>query len=224
MNHTNRGNIAIKPSAFGIDFGPFFFARTLKRLIDAAAGKYIEIEVDAEDRETLVTVQQMLNSLAPKLPDGVILRPAFQMHLPDKVRQKLISECRILDMPIRIVKGSGLYNIGASEITDEEMLVRYRETFRSLLARGMRPMAATVRDSALLYELATLARNDRITADQFAFQFLDGLFGRSLAKTYVKRKYRVGCYVTFVDPSAPEEWKGYIRRRIAFGRKLLFGE
>ncbi|MDO8521581.1 MAG: hypothetical protein Q7S52_05695 [bacterium] len=223
MDHTNRGNITIKPSALGIDFGPFFFARTLQRLIDAAAGKYIEIEIDAESRETLVTVQRMLNSLAPKLPDGVILRPAFQMHLPDDVRRKLIDECRILDMPVRIVKGSGMYNVGAPELSDKEVLARYYDTFRKQIGAGKRPNVATVRDARLLQSLTKMAESEHISSEQFMLQFLDGPFGRQLSRKYARMGYRVGCYVTFVDPSAPDEWKGYVRRRIAFGRKLLFG-
>ncbi|OGZ06026.1 MAG: hypothetical protein A3C93_06330 [Candidatus Lloydbacteria bacterium RIFCSPHIGHO2_02_FULL_54_17] len=223
MDQGSHGNLAIKPSAFGIAFGPFFFARTLHRLIDAAAGKRIEIEVDAEDRETLVSVQSVLSALQKRLPDGVTLRPAFQMHLPDQLRRELIEECGILDMPVRIVKGSGLYNIGAPELSNDEVLARYYDTFRRQIARGVYPAAATVRDAKLLLSIAEMTRAEHVTAEQFSFQFLDGPFGRSLARTYAAKGYRVGCYVTFVDPSAPDEWKGYVQRRIAFGRKLLFG-
>lgn len=222
MDHTNRGNLAIKPSAFGIAFGPFFFARTVQRLIDAAAGKRIEIEVDAENRETLVAVQSVLSALAKKLPDGIVLRPAFQMHLPDDLRQTLINECGILDMPIRIVKGSGLYNVGAPEISHEEVRARYYDTFRRQIGAGKNPTAATIRDARLFRSLAEMARVEHVTAERFAFQLLDGPFGRSLARTYAAKGYRIGCYVTFVEPSAPDEWEGYVRRRIAFGRQLIF--
>lgn len=223
MGPLDRGHIAVKPSALGIAFGQFFFTRMLERLIERAAGKRIEIEVDAENRETLVPVQSVISALAKRLPDGVVLRPAFQMHLPDDLRRKLIDECGILDMPLRLVKGSGLYNAGAEELSRDEVLARYHETFRLQLLRGMTPKAATVRDGELLRAIAEFAREEHVSAERFSFQFLHGPFGRSVMKKLAHKGYRVGCYVPFVEVSAPDEWEGYIRRRIAFGRKLFFG-
>jgi hypothetical protein len=222
MDYRNRGHIAIKPSAFGITFGSFVFARKLRRLIDAIAGKVIEIEIDAEDRKTLVDVQEALNLLAPKLPKGITFRPAFQMHLPTEFREELIKKCHILEMPVRIVKGSGLYNVGSKETNDEGVLIRYKETFRRQLRSGKHPNVATVRDQKLIESLLEVAFAERADRSEFTIQFLDGPFGRSLARKYVAERFRVGCYVTFVEPSAPDEWKEYVQRRIAFGRKLIF--
>ncbi|MEK7118494.1 MAG: hypothetical protein AAB869_02680 [Patescibacteria group bacterium] len=224
MDYVNYGNVAIKPSAFGMELGSFVFARTLRRFIDAVSGKYLEIEIDAERHETLCAVQFALNSLARKLPKGIVLRPALQMHLPDELYEKLITELNILDMPLRIVKGSELYGTSASRASDTEMLARYYETFRQQIGKRKNPNAATVRDKKLLKAIVAFADSEHVPSDRFGFQFLDGPFGRSLARKYAALGYRVGCYVTFVDSSAPDEWQGYVRRRIAFGRKLLFGK
>lgn len=223
MDATNAGHVAIKPSAFGMMLDQFLFARNLTRVVDAGKGKCFEIEIDAEDREMLFSVQQVLNSLVPKLPDGIIFRPAFQMHLPDSVRQELITRYRILDMPLRIVKGSGLYNLGSEEQNSVEVLDRYKETFRSQIAKGIHPNVATVRDRKLVKAIKAIATEAGVYRHQYTIQFLDGLFGRSLERQCVADGYRVGRYITFVDPSAPDEWKKYVERRIAFGRKLVFG-
>ena len=222
MDNTNYGSVAIKPSAFGMELGSFMFAKTLQNFIRAISGKALEIEIDAENRETLCDVQRVLNALAPKLPRGVTFRPAFQMHLPKELRTELVDRYRILDMPVRIVKGSGLYNVGAEEASDEEVRGNYFETFRMQIAKGMHPKVATVRDRRLLGSLKEVAGSGNISADQFTIQFLAGPFGRSLSREHAALGYRVGCYVPFVDLSAPDEWVGYVRRRIAFGRKLMF--
>ena len=224
MDHTNHGSIAIKPSAFGMELGPFVFAQTLRRFIGGVSGKTLDIEIDAEARETLCAVQQVLNSLAPKLPRGITFRPAFQMHLPRALRTLLITRHRILDMPLRIVKGSGLYNLGAPELSAEEVLVNYVETFKSQIAKEKHPNVATVRDARLLESLTAMTMSENISPMRFTIQFLDGPFGRLLARKYLTAGYRIGCYVTFADPSAPLEWRGYVRRRIAFGRQLFFGK
>lgn len=220
---TDRGPLAIKASALGMELGPFAFARYLRRLINGVAGETLEIEVDAEKRETLCDVQQVLNVLKPKLPEGITFRPAFQMHLPAALRDVLVTEHQILDMPVRIVKGSGLYDIGAPELSESDVLARYYETFMDQIKNGKYPKVATVRDAQLLEMLTDRAMGENISPTRFTLQFLDGPFGRSLARKYTALGYRIGCYVTFVDPSAPDEWKGYVQRRIAFGRKLIFG-
>jgi hypothetical protein len=223
MDELNRGNVAIKPSAFGMALGPEHFAQTLTRFTQAIAGKSLEIEIDAEARETLVDVQKVLNALVPMLPPGIHFRPAFQMHLPNEFRWALIMRHRIFDMPLRIVKGSGLYNVGESEVSSEEVLTRYRDTFLKQLRDGKHPNVAVVRDREMVMSLAMIAATGGFSPDTFTIQFLDGVFGRRLLRECIKGNYRTGCYVTFVDPGAPDEWKGYVRRRIAFGRKLMFG-
>ncbi|OGZ05301.1 MAG: hypothetical protein A2942_02175 [Candidatus Lloydbacteria bacterium RIFCSPLOWO2_01_FULL_50_20] len=224
MDATNKGHVAIKPSAFGIGLGSYVFARTLRRFIEAVSDKSLEIEIDAEDRGTLFAVQRVLNSLVFRLPKGIRFRPAFQMHLPENVRKELITQYRILDMPVRIVKGSGLYDIGAPELNDKEVLARYAETFQEQIAKKKHPNIATMRDRELIDSLVAIAVRERVSFDRFTIQFLDGPIGHSLARVCVDSGCRVGCYVTFVDPSAPNEWKGYVRRRIAFGRKFVFGK
>lgn len=223
MDTTNQGNLAIKPSAFGMEYGPRMFARKLSYLAGALKGKLLELEIDAENRETLAAVQDVLNTLAPKLPYGITFRPAFQMHLPEGIRRELIARYHILDMPIRIVKGSGLYNVGSEEVSNDEVLTRYEETFRLEIVNGKHPNIATVHDRKLVESLTAIAMRERVSLDQFTVQFLDGPFGRSLERDSLALGNRVGRYITFVDPSAPDEWKGYVRRRIAFGRKLIFG-
>lgn len=223
MDFTNHGQIAIKPSAFGMELGSFVFARALQRFIDAIKGRRLEIEIDAERCETLCDVQHVLNVLAPKLPEGITFRPALQMHLPRALREKLITEYHILDMPLRIVKGSGLYAVGDKEATGAEVLLHYEETFRKQIANGKHPNIATVRDQKLIERLLSIAARLHIPVENFTLQFLAGPFGRSLAQQYAAKGYRVGCYLPFVDPSYPDEWKGYVRRRIAFGRKLIVG-
>lgn len=224
MDHTNRGPIAIKPSSLGMPFGPFVLKSYLERLANAFSGIRLEIEIDAEQRESLTAVQHVLNALSGKLPKGITFRPAFQMHLPDALRRELIDDCRVLDMPVRIVKGSGLYNVGESELDEREVLQRYYETFRHQIAKGRCPKVAIVRDEELADSIAKFAESEHISSRQFMYQFLDGPFGRPLMHKYASLCYGVGCYVTFVDPSAPDAWKPYVRRRIAFGRKLVFGQ
>lgn len=223
MDSTNQGHIAVKPSALGMEFGPFLFAQNLNRLTLAAKDMNLEIEIDAENRETLGDVQRVLNALAPKLPKGITFRPAFQMHLPEVIRRELIARHRILNMPVRIVKGSGLYSVGKEEVGVEEMLAHYEETFLDQIGKGIHPNMATVRDRKLIESMTEVATRKHVPLNRFTVQFLDGPFGRSLMRECVAGGYRVGCYVTFVDPSAPDEWKGYVKRRIAFGRKLMFG-
>ena len=223
MDRTNCGNVAIKPSAFGMERGIAVFEETLSAFIDAVSGHKLEIEIDAEDRETLTAVQETLKRFHASLPRGITFRPAFQMHLPQTLRAELINVHRIIDMPLRIVKGSGLYNVGSEEAKEDEVLANYVETFLQQVSDGRHPNVATVRDRRLLEVITGVAAAHMIAPQEFNLQFLGGPFGRSLARTYVDRGYRVGCYVPFVDPAQPDEWKGYVKRRIAFGRKLVFG-
>ena len=223
MDRTNCGNVAIKPSAFGMERGTAVFEETLSEFINAVSRHKLEIEIDAEDRETLAAVQEILKRLHTSLPSGITFRPAFQMHLPQTLRKELINVHRIIDMPLRIVKGSGLYNVGSEEADEKEVLANYEETFLRQVSDGRHPNVATVRDRRLLEVITKVAAAHLIAPQEFSLQFLDGPFGRSLARTYVDRGYCVGCYVPFVHPAYPDEWCGYTKRRIAFGRKLIFG-
>jgi hypothetical protein len=223
MDHTNHGNVAIKPSAFGMELGATVFSDTLREFIGQVRGHKLEIEIDAENRETLALVQRVLNALYSTLPSGIIFRPAFQMHLPSALRDEMMKNHRIMNMPLRIVKGSGLYSLGLVEADEQEVDANYVDTFLSQVSDGRHPNVATVRDRRLLEVITSIAAAHWVAPHEFTLQFLAGPFGRSLVSEYVARGYCVGCYVPFVDPTQPDEWRGYVKRRITFGRKLIFG-
>lgn len=223
MSDENRGAIAIKPSAFGMELGAQLFARTLHRFAYELYGHTLEIEIDAESRGTLRAAQDAVNAIRQRVPEGITFRSAFQMHLPVALRNELIEECGMLYMPLRIVKGSGLYDIGDEEVGQVEVIAHYIETFWRQVQLGKQPHVATVRDKTLVASFKQLVADGELEPSQFTFEFLDGPLGRSLMEGLAREGYRVACYVPFVDPSVPDAWKGYIKRRIAFGRKLVIG-
>lgn len=234
MNWDACGNIVVKPTALGLhssndrEVARRTFRNDMEGLLIVAnttntrlSARRIEIEVDAESLRTIDEAFRVVAEIRNEFPlCPTKIRVAVPMHLA-KLSER-ISQFHLLDHPIRVVKGTGVYNEETSALVgDDEMLSRYERYFLECLAQKKHPYIATMRDKNMLLRLLHLAEDLGYRKDEFTIQMLYGLwtgFGREL----LSRGYQVTLYVPATLPWCAHASDGYVRRRVSMFRKLFF--
>lgn len=235
MEESDRGNIVIKPTSLGLDVSEHSrlqsderFAKQLRSLLlavssrnKACKGAIVEIEIDAESTKTIERTFRVIagiTSESPELRD--LLRIAVPMHL-----KELPNLCRtygLLEHPIRIVKGAGVYREDPNALVDGKTVERrYKKYFIDCLERKKRPFIATMHDEKLLRRVLQSAHDHGIEKNEFVIQMLYGLW-TGLGRRLLDEGYTVCVYVPIVLPWCKGASGGYIQRRISIFRTLFW--
>src|SRR3989338_2443326 len=227
-------NIVIKPTSLGLhahddaQTSDIQFAKHLRELTLSPSIKrdrygvfLTEIEIDAEStlsmERTFRVVTRLLNAF-PRLHG--LFRLALPMHIRDLTQW--CKKYQLLEHPIRIVKGAGVYNEDPSTlVVEKEMLRRYEEYFTECLARKTHPFIATMHDEKLLRKILLSAANLGFTKQEFDIQMLYGLWV-GLGRRLLREGYAVRIYVPIVLPWCKHASDGYVKRRIAMFRMLIW--
>ena len=220
MDGDSLGNIAIKPTLYGLELGRDEFFDSAEAIIEAAREKRVEVEFDAESLCFIPDTFEVFNHFASKFLYKGFVRQCVQAHLVDIL--SLMDEYELWNKQIRIVKGSGVYKESESAIISdpEEVLQQYLVIARRNHLEGQVPVSATVRDKHLAGEVKKILRT-RFMVD---FEMLYGLFGGSLGKQLLADGHTVRIYVPFVVDWCKDAWKEYGLRRASMMRCLIWKE
>lgn len=231
MTEKNAGNIVVKPSMFGLAtreprgiVSEMYYARNLSALfttIRSSEFSNIELEIDAERHAYLWNQYIVAESVMYQFPAEMKrIRQAAQMHLADT--PKFLSNFKLTERPIRIVKGTKVYDEDAAVlVSDERMKEQFLSTFIGSLRNKQHPYLATMRDKALTREAIRLAKKEGFGPKDFTVQFLHGI-GLDLMEKLRREGYSVRVYIPFVMPFCANAWEGYIARRIKMVRGLAW--
>lgn len=233
MTYDNMGNIVVKPSMLGLglhDVSPVAaehtFAGYLRGLSFKIMKKFPEGDVDIEiDAETHADLRRQYAVLADLRRTSDFFRKhvrlAVQMHSRDM--PEIVDEYKLIDGPIRIVKGRGVYRDDASiAVSEAEVLARYRDVAVRALHQKTRPYLATMRDRKFIMGLIKKLHALGYSSDEFEIQMLHGI-GMKLARELRDKGYIVRIYIPFVMPWCADAWKGYVGRRITMFLGLMYG-
>ena len=233
MNASDKGNIVIKPTALGLDasrcslesartrFAKFLFAVTMAVQTKNIGLEYspTQVEVDVESTRTMEDAFDAITLLRRQLPfHKELLRIAIPMHVKELPR--LLERFRLLDFPVRIVKGAGVYGEPSHKLVPEsEILERYEQYFIECLKKKQRPFIASMRDEKLIRKLLTKAELLGYKKDEFEIEMLYGLW-TGLGRKLLKEGCRVTLYIPITLPWCADASSGYVRRRVSMFRKL----
>lgn len=211
-----QSGVSVKLTHLGLDLGNEVAYENLRRVVEKAAevGRFVRI-----DMESSAYVQRTLDLYERIRQDfdnvGTVVQ-AYLYRTPEDVR-RLIEE-GIADL--RLVKGA--YDEPPSVALQDRR--RIREAFLSLLrqmwapearARGARAAIAS-HDEAIIRYACTLAARQRVSQEEFEFQFLYGI-RRDRAEKLVAEGYRMRIYVPYGS-----QWYPYFMRRLAERPANLF--
>lgn len=235
MNESDHGNIIIKPTSLGLDASDRSsqksderFTRELRALLLTISlhnkgdrGAAVGLEIDAESTKTIDRTFRVITGITNGSPDlGRLLRIAVPMHLT-----ALPNLCRTYDLlqhPIRIVKGAGVYREDPKVLVDEKTVEhRYKRYFIDCLERQKRPYIATMHDEKLLRRVLQSARDHGVEKNAFVIQMLYGLW-TGLGRRLIEEGYTVCIYTPVVLPWCKGASGGYIQRRISIFRVLFW--
>ncbi len=235
MHDGGYGNIVIKPTSLGLDASVEIpnvtdgrFAKQLRSLLLAVAARneahgktFIEIEIDAESTKTIARTFLVITHLSNEFPHlRHLLRIAVPMHIRDL--PKLTRYHRLLDHPVRIVKGAGVYSEEEGRLVDTATIERrFEEYFLECLARKKHPFLATMHDERLLRRVLLSAENRGVEKSEFAIQMLYGLWA-GLGRRLIAEGYTVCVYVPIVLPWCNGASNGYVQRRVSIFRRLFW--
>lgn len=219
MDRSNRGNISIKPTLYGLEISREEFYKSAKSIIDRAKKASVEIEFDAEGRRDIPDTFCVFSEFASRLHYRGFVRQAVQAHLADIFN--LIDEHELWDKNLRVVKGSGVYAENASVVVSDpqEVRERYFRIAEKNLENGRLPYLATMRDGAIIKGIKNLEAHGARKPD---IQMLYGPLGRNLAEELLAEGWPVRIYIPFVVEWCKNEWKPYGMRRAATIRRLFF--
>lgn len=220
MDKTNRGNVAIKPTLYGLERSADYFYNSASRIINHAKCAGIEIEFDAESRKHIEDTFSVFSCFASRLEYRGFIRQCVQAHLKDTLY--LTDKFELLDKPLRIVKGSGVYRDldTATLKKPDAVMEQYYTIARINHAFGQRPFMATVRDRGLTQNVIKIFPSPHM----FEFQVLYGPFSEPLREYLLRKGYTVRVYIPFVVDWCKDAWKDYGLRRSGMMRRLAWEE
>lgn len=235
MSEEDLSHIVVKPTSLGLGLSECsastrgeIFGEHLRLLATSIAaecrkrgGRDRMIEIDAESTKTMDLAYgalAVLRNCHPKL--GSYFRTAIPMHM--KTLPEMCDKYELLDYPVRIVKGAGVYNEDPALLVDRETVIkRYEEYFLECLARNTHPFIATVHDEKLLRRVLQSAKDRGYEKKEFSIQMLYGLWS-GLGRRLLAEGYTVCIYVPVVLPWCKSASEGYVERRVSMFRELAW--
>jgi len=216
MSQENLGNVSCKPTLYGLSRSKDLFVGNIKKIIDLAWTRNIEIEFDAENYDHIEDTFDVFSSFAFQGIYSNTVRQAVQAHL--KNINDLMGKYGLWDKNLRIVKGSGVYDEAGRIIENREDKIRqnYFQILRKNMINDRIPFVATVRDSNLAESVINITGGSG-----FEFQMLYGPLGRKLGQNLLRQGYPVRVYVPFVLDWCRDVWKPYGLRRAKTMRTLM---
>ena len=216
MSQENLGNVSCKPTLYGLSRSKDLFVGNIKKIIDLAWTRNIEIEFDAENYDHIEDTFDVFSSFAFQGIYSNTVRQAVQAHL--KNINDLMGKYGLWDKNLRIVKGSGVYDEAGRIIENREDKIRqnYFQILRKNMINDRIPFVATVRDSNLAESVINITGGSG-----FEFQMLYGPLGRKLGRNLLRQGYPVRVYVPFVLDWCQDVWKPYGLRRAKTMRTLM---
>lgn len=220
MDDTNKGNVSIKPTLYGLQISSELFLETAEKVIARAEDANVETEFDAEAYSFIPDTFKVFSFFASKPRYRHLVRQAVQVHLLNIF--VLMDEYGLWDKKLRIVQGAGVYSESSDLVTKDsaEILLRYNHVVRRNRKEGRVPFAATVRNRKLAESVKKLVRSP----DEIEFQMLYGLLGGGLRKKLLRDGWPVRIYIPFVASCCKDAWKEYGLRRSSMMRRLLWEE
>ncbi len=204
-----RANISVKLTAMGMDIGghgagPDLAERVAGELVAHAAsvGSFVRLDMEGSDyTEATLGITERLHRRFPGCV-GTVLQ-AYLYRTADDTE-------RLLGQGIRIRLCKGAYKEPPSLAFPEKADVdkNYVKLMKRMVTSGVFCGIAT-HDEAILNELRTYVRANKIAPGAFEFQMLYGV-RRDLQRTLVGEGFGVRTYVPFGT-----EWYPYFMRRLA---------
>ncbi len=220
MDENNKGNVAIKPTLYGLESSKWLFRQSMEVVMDWAKEAGIELEFDAEAYKYVEDTFSVFSDMSSKFHYRGFVRQCVQAHLADIY--DLMDKYNLWDKHLRAVEGSGVYGeLMGRVITDPvEILERYCYIVRRNHIEGQVPYVATVCDR----KKANAAKKILPSPHMLEFQMLYGPFGRRLGKELLNEGWQVRIYIPFVVNWCKDAWKDYGLRRSAMMRRLILRE
>ena len=225
MDNSNRGNVAIKPTLYGLQISKSLFHKTAEQIIDCAMAQGIEVEFDAEMRSVMPDTFEIFSEFANRFPHRNFVRQCVQAHLVGIF--DLMDEYGLWDKQLRIVKGAGVYDEPDGVVLqnlDKIMEQYYAILQRSYSQEGQAPYVATIRDDNIPLHVANLSPRSYIRPYKPVFQTLYGPRGGSFRKKLLKEGQDVRIYIPYVSSPGDFSWFGYGLRRASMMRRLMWEE
>lgn len=220
MDESNRGNISIKPTLYGLQISRDLFRRNAENLVQSASRVGVEVEFDAEQYEWIPATFEVFSGLASQPSLKKFVRQAVQAHLKDI--RPLMDTYGLWDKQIRIVKGAGVYQEADGIVFKDpaRIIEQYLMILQRNMLTGQVPYVATVRDRNLAMHVMKMFPD----SNTVAFEMLYGLFGRGLGNDLFHAGYPVRIYIPFVADWCKDAWKIYGLRRAEMMRQLIWEE
>lgn len=218
MGDTNRGNVSIKPTLYGLEISPQLFYERAGEIIECGKEMGGETEFDAERFRLIPATFAVFHAFASQFHYKGFIRQAVQAHL---VRtSSLMDKYELWNKNLRIVQGSGVYLESPSVVLKnrEEILGKYYAIARRNHQEGQVPFVATMRNRRLVRDIKKIFSSPHM----FEFQMLYGPLGRELGEELVQSGWQVRMYIPFVVDWCKNEWRPYGMRRAATIRRLFF--
>lgn len=222
MSDANRGNVAIKPTLYGLQISPTVFYESAQEMIRLGKGAGIEIEFDAEASKFANVTCATFSSFASKIEYRAFVRLCVQANLRDIF--SLADKWNLWDKNLRIVKGSNVYEEDESVVINDEQEVRarYFSIAKKNIEKGRLPYLATMRDEAVINGIKELKIDSMFGRSKPEVQMLYGPLGRELGEELLREDWPVHIYIPFVLDWCKDEWKPYGMRRAVTIRRLFF--
>lgn len=218
MDESNRGNVSLKPTLYGLEIsrGEFYFS--VETIIREARDAGIGIEFDAEELEFIPDTFFVFQQFAEQLQYRGFVRQAVQAHRAELYQ--LMNEYKLWNKPLRVVEGSGVYAESGEHILLDRSSVRsqYWSVIRTNHAAGQTPYIATVRDRSKVAEAERILPSPHM----YELEMLYGPLGAELRGEQLAKGKTVRVYIPFVVDWCKDEWKPYGMRRSASIRHLFW--
>ena len=204
-----RANISVKLTAMGMDIGghgagPALAERIVGDLVAHAdqADSFVRIDMEGSDytEETIAMTERLHQRFPGRV--GTVLQAYLYRTEADAER--------LLAQGIRIRLCKGAYkepaNIAFPDKADVD--ANYVKLMKRMVTSGVFCGIAT-HDEAIIDQMKTFVRANRVSSDAFEFQMLYGV-RRDLQRKLVAEGFRMRTYVPFGT-----EWYPYFMRRLA---------
>ncbi len=220
MDDTNRGNVSIKPTLYGLEISPQLFYEHAGEIIECGKKAGIETEFDAEHYRFIPITFAVFHAFASQFHYKGFVRQAVQAHLSLKRMSRLMDRYELWNKNLRIVQGSGVYPESPNVVVKNggEILSQFYAIARRNHQEGQVPFIANMRNRRLVGDIKKFLPSPHM----FEFQMLYGPLGRILGDELLKSGSQVRMYIPFVVPWCKDEWKSYGMRRAATVRRLFF--
>lgn len=225
MDKSNRGNVAIKPTLYGLYISKDLFHKTAEQIICCAMAHSIEVEFDSEMSSVMPDTFEIFSEFANRFPHRNFVRQCVQAHLVDIF--DLMDEYELWDKQLRIVKGAGVYDESSEVVLADSGKVMdqyWAIVERNYSQEGQIPYIATMRDEDIPSHAATLSPKSYIRPYRPIIQMLYGPRGRGLRKKMLREGRDVKIYIPYVRSYSDFSWFGYGLRRASMMRRLMWEE